>query len=180
MRWRVRLFCGHVSEREESATSKDLTHSVAGYGLSGERSVCEECGKAPSTIIACKPIKFIRGREARTSKPRPRPAPKPPTLTQRVKDLEAENARLRAMLDGGDQAPSHSYDRGTMSDPEPEPENHLSMEFKVVKPLMGRPLGGDTWMEPRWWDRANWLRYNRATGRWERWGDSVADEGEGG
>ena len=64
-------------------------------------------------------------------------------------------------------------------DPEAEPaEPPFNVEFKVIKGLSeGTP---QTWPEPRWWDRANWLRWNRETGQWERWGDPSADEGEGG
>lgn len=49
MRWRLRLFCGHVTERTCNVDCLD--------GRSAFLSeVCEECGLDPATVIAAKPL----------------------------------------------------------------------------------------------------------------------------
>ncbi|MGW6568446.1 hypothetical protein [Streptomyces sp. NPDC054975] len=97
MRWRVRLYCGHIMEREAHYTYADPL-SAGSYGRR-----CPECGGVRQTIVAFEPI-GLRGAPPEETGPLPPPPPaKKPTradLEQRVKSLEKENERLRAKLSG--------------------------------------------------------------------------------
>ncbi|WP_097955719.1 MULTISPECIES: hypothetical protein [Streptomyces] len=98
MRWRVRLYCGHIMEREAHYTYADPL-SAGSYGRR-----CSECGGGNrQTIVAFEPI-GLRGVPTEETGPLPPPTPaKRPTradLEQRVKSLEKENERLRAKLSG--------------------------------------------------------------------------------
>ncbi|MFE3644253.1 hypothetical protein ACFXOM_25175 [Streptomyces sp. NPDC059169] len=92
MRWRVRLYCGHIIETEAHYTYTDPIDA------GGSSKQCPECGGARQTIVAFEPI-GLRGKPPEPTVPTPPPPPKKPTraeLERRVKTLEKENERLRA------------------------------------------------------------------------------------
>ncbi|MFJ8933563.1 hypothetical protein ACIRLA_44075 [Streptomyces sp. NPDC102364] len=91
MRWRVRLYCGHIIETQAHCSYADPI-SAGAY-----TKPCPECGEERSTVVAYEPIGLLAG------PPEPEPArplpPKRPTraeLERRVEALEKENERLRA------------------------------------------------------------------------------------
>jgi hypothetical protein len=81
MRWRVRLYCGHITVTRRH-------HTIEDPKLHGSSSMkCPECGKNPSHIVAYEPLGFVDQR------PVPPPAPRRPTraqLERRIAELEAE------------------------------------------------------------------------------------------
>ncbi|GAA2507381.1 hypothetical protein [Streptomyces gobitricini] len=90
MRWRVRLYCGHITEtRSHRKNGKPTLH-----GSSSMR--CSECGKNPSVIVAFEPLGLVgqppasRVAQAETPKRATRAE-----LERRIAHLEAENERLR-------------------------------------------------------------------------------------
>lgn len=96
MRWRVRLYCGHIIETEAHYTYTDPL-SAGSYGRR-----CSECGEDRQTIVAFEPI-GLRGEPPEPTESTPPPPPKKPTradLERRVKTLEKENERLRTKLTG--------------------------------------------------------------------------------
>jgi hypothetical protein len=50
MRWRLRLFCGHVVER-----TAHISYRTAAQAFTGSHA-CPECRLDPATILAAKPI----------------------------------------------------------------------------------------------------------------------------
>ncbi|KPM56419.1 hypothetical protein ACG83_00145 [Frankia sp. R43] len=86
MRWRIRLYCGHIVEtRRHAETARPTMH-----GSSSMK--CPDCSRDPSTIVAYEPLGFADQR------PVPPPAPKRPTraqLERRLAELEAEVSELR-------------------------------------------------------------------------------------
>ncbi|GHJ34629.1 hypothetical protein Sm713_02380 [Streptomyces sp. TS71-3] len=92
MRWRVRLYCGHIIETEAHYTYSDPVSA----GAYSER--CPECGRDSLTIVAFEPLGLRAEPPAPAGPPPPAP-PKKPTraeLERRVRALEEENARLRS------------------------------------------------------------------------------------
>lgn len=87
MRWRLRLYCGHVVER-----SAHIEHQTVHAAFMGGRA-CEECGLDPATIVAARPLGPVG---------LPGHAPSPgldrERLERRIAKLEAELGRLRAEL----------------------------------------------------------------------------------
>lgn len=77
MRWRLRLFCGHVAER--TAHRSHLTARAA-FTLSR----CEECGLDPATIVAAEPLGLVEPPIPNT--------PDPPDV------VDGERARIEARL----------------------------------------------------------------------------------
>ncbi|WP_411144916.1 hypothetical protein [Streptomyces sp. x-80] len=97
MRWRIRLYCGHIVEKQAHYTYADPVSA----GVGSER--CDECKGKQSTIVAFEPI-GLRAEPPKLTVPMPPPPPKKPTraeLERRVKALEEENERLRAKLTTG-------------------------------------------------------------------------------
>ncbi|MBL1118243.1 hypothetical protein JK364_38595 [Streptomyces sp. 110] len=95
MRWRVRLYCGHIIETETHCSYTDPVSA----GASSRR--CPECREERSTIVAYEPVGLLA--EPPEPAPAPPPPPKAPTraeLERRVKELEKENERLRAKRGG--------------------------------------------------------------------------------
>lgn len=84
MRWRLRLFCGHVIEQ---------TIHMSQYRPGSDRE-CPKCGLNPAAIIGARPLGLAGER----------PVPKAMTAAQRTRaerrlqKLDAEAARLRADL----------------------------------------------------------------------------------
>lgn len=97
MRWRVRLYCGHIMEMEAHYTYADPLSA----GSNGRR--CSESGGDRQTIVAFEPMGLC-GEPPEKAGPLPTPPPpKKPSradLEQRVKNLAKENERLRAKLTG--------------------------------------------------------------------------------
>ncbi|WP_130337617.1 hypothetical protein [Streptomyces sp. BK022] len=96
MRWRVRLYCGHIIEIAAHYTYTDPISA----GAYSKR--CPECGEDEQTIVAFEPI-GLRAEPPEPTEPTPPPPPKKPTraqLERRLKALEEENERLRGKLTG--------------------------------------------------------------------------------
>lgn len=92
MRWRVRLYCGHIVETQRHReNAKPILH-----GSSSMK--CPECGKDPSGIVAFEPIGLV-GQPPFSPKAAASRSPKRPTraeLERRVAALERENELLRS------------------------------------------------------------------------------------
>ncbi|CAI7978112.1 conserved hypothetical protein [Frankia sp. Hr75.2] len=91
MRWRVRLYCGHIVETRRHAESARPTFA----GASSMK--CPECGKDPSDIVAFEPLGLL-AEPPKPQEPAVPPAPKRPTraqLERRLAELEAEVDNLR-------------------------------------------------------------------------------------
>ncbi|GAA4127940.1 hypothetical protein [Actinomadura keratinilytica] len=97
MRWRLRLYCGHVVEEQAHYTHKTL-HSA----FTGSTS-CPECGLDPATIVDGEAVGLVEeppgpAKPSPAAPPRRSTKPRKPTraeLEARVRELEAEVARLR-------------------------------------------------------------------------------------
>ncbi|MDI3402874.1 hypothetical protein [Streptomyces cavernicola] len=92
MRWRVRLYCGHIIQSEAHYTYSDPVSA----GTYSKR--CPECGRDNMTIVAFEPL-GLRAEPPAPAGPPPPVRPKKPTraeLERRVRVLEEENARLRS------------------------------------------------------------------------------------
>ncbi|KOU79676.1 hypothetical protein ADK61_10305 [Streptomyces sp. XY66] len=92
MRWRVRLYCGHIVETSRHCENAEPSRKIR----------CPECGKDPSTIVAFEPLGFAG------EPPTPRKAAqRAPTrrgraeLERRVAALEQEIELLRTERSGG-------------------------------------------------------------------------------
>lgn len=98
MRWRLRLYCGHVVEKRSH-----FTHTALRSAFTGSIS-CDQCGLDPATIVDSEAIGLVE--EAPAASTRVRAAPtrrsgglRKPTraeLETRVRELEAELERLRS------------------------------------------------------------------------------------
>lgn len=91
MRWRLRLFCGHIVERTAHISHTDISsafHSTA---------TCPECGLDPATIVAGKPLgakaERVVAQQSTDERARLRDA-----VTKRLRRAEAEVERLRDEL----------------------------------------------------------------------------------
>ncbi|MFF9457172.1 hypothetical protein [Streptomyces flaveolus] len=94
MRWRVRLYCGHIIETKAHYTYADPI-DAGGYSKR-----CPECEKDDLTVVVFEPIGLL-GEPPKPAAPQPPPPPKEPTraeLERRVKALEEENERLRSKV----------------------------------------------------------------------------------
>jgi hypothetical protein len=92
MRWRVRLYCGHIIETEAHYTYSDPVSAGA------HSNRCPECSRDGLTIVAFEPL-GLRAEPPAPAIPPPPVPPKKPTraeLERRVKALEEENERLRS------------------------------------------------------------------------------------
>lgn len=85
MRWRLRLFCGHVTERSAHRTHK----TVRAAFMAGMR--CDECGLDPATIVAAKPIGLVE--EPTPTKRHPR------RIDQEIRRREREIERHKQEID---------------------------------------------------------------------------------
>lgn len=89
MVWRLRLYCGHTVERAAHRSHKTVHSAFCGSVR------CSECGCDPATVIDAR----AAGLAAEPIQPEPVPAPRKPTraaLERRIKELEAEVARLQS------------------------------------------------------------------------------------
>ncbi|MFJ1694410.1 hypothetical protein ACIO6T_21270 [Streptomyces sp. NPDC087532] len=86
MRWRVRLYCGHVATTSCHAENDKPPRSTT----------CPECGKYPSAIVAFEPI-GLAGEPPRVQTATPTAPSKPSRaeLERRIALLEEENERLQ-------------------------------------------------------------------------------------
>ncbi|MDP5226882.1 MULTISPECIES: hypothetical protein [Arthrobacter] len=94
MRWRLRLYCGHVVEK-----TAHYTHKTLHAAFSGATS-CPECGLDPATIVdgAAVGLKAEPPGAPRTGAPRAARRSRKPTkaeLQAKVSELEAEVERLQ-------------------------------------------------------------------------------------
>lgn len=102
MRWRVRLYCGHITEtRRHCEVATPTTHSP--YSMR-----CPECEKDPSMIVAYEPIGLAAEPPPSPLKAAPLPPPpaRKPTraqLERRIAALEEENRHLRSQEVADDQ-----------------------------------------------------------------------------
>lgn len=83
MRWRVRLFCGHIVEARRHYEMEGPTD----HGCSSEH--CSECGMDPAVIVAYEPLGLAAEPATAPAAPRPRAR----SSWSKV-ELQAENARL--------------------------------------------------------------------------------------
>lgn len=91
MRWRLRLYCGHVVERRAHYTNKTLHAAFTGSVQ------CIECGLDPATLVDGEAIGLAG--EPPVASPSPARVQRKPTraeLEARVRELEAEVERLRS------------------------------------------------------------------------------------
>lgn len=91
MNWRLRLYCGHIVE-----LTAHYTHKTLHGAFTGSIS-CPECGLDPAVIVDGEAIGLLE-QPARAKKPDQPTRPVKPTKAQlesRVRELEAEIARLR-------------------------------------------------------------------------------------
>lgn len=86
MRWRLRLYCGHIVIGQRHAN----TESPTMHGSSSQ--ACPECGMDPASIVAYEPVGLVQEPAPRSSPP-PRPTRR--QLEQRISELESENEQLR-------------------------------------------------------------------------------------
>lgn len=94
MRWRLRLYCGHVVERTAHYTHKTLHAAFTGS------TSCPECGLDPATIVdgeaiglKAEPAECAPSRASTKHKRSGKPTKA--ELEARVRELEAEVQRLR-------------------------------------------------------------------------------------
>ena len=91
MRWRLRLYCGHVVERSAHIEHRTV-HAAFTVGCA-----CEQCGLDPATIVAARPLGPMESPPDRTSVRRDRER-----IERRIAKLEVELGRLRADLASAD------------------------------------------------------------------------------
>lgn len=91
MRWRLRLYCGHVVERRAHHT-----HKTVHAAFTGGHGACPECGLDPATIIDAEAVGLAGDppRPAAAAQPKP-PKPTRAQLEARVRELESELESLR-------------------------------------------------------------------------------------
>ncbi|QWF21772.1 hypothetical protein KM427_23070 [Nocardioides sp. LMS-CY] len=91
MRWRLRLFCGHVVER---TAHRSYTDAGRAFTMSTN---CPECGLDPATIIDAQAVGLLAEPHKAPHQPPPRSTSRPTraALEKRVADLEAELAALK-------------------------------------------------------------------------------------
>ena len=95
MRWRLRLYCGHVVERTAHYTHKTIHNAFIGS------TSCPECGLGPATIVAGEAIGLAAEPNSAPGQTTPSATPKrsgKPTkaeLEAKVRELEAEVERLQ-------------------------------------------------------------------------------------
>jgi hypothetical protein len=91
MRWRLRLFCGHVVERQAH-----LTHRTLHAAFSGSVA-CPTCGLDPAIIVDGAAVGLAGEQpESRVAVRFPRSKPSKAELETKVRALEAEVERLRS------------------------------------------------------------------------------------
>ncbi len=87
VRWKLRLFCGHVTERRSHKTYRSASDAFGGG------TTCDECGLYPATVVDALPLGPVE-----VKSPKPSGAASRPTRSQletRVRQLEAEVEALR-------------------------------------------------------------------------------------
>jgi hypothetical protein len=91
MRWRVRLYCGHIVEtRRHCEVEQPKAH-----GSSSMR--CPDCGMDPAAIVAYEPIGTLGKPPAVVTAPQPK-RPTRKALEERVAQLEAELVAMKRHL----------------------------------------------------------------------------------
>jgi hypothetical protein len=89
MRWRVRLYCGHIVETRRHCTIDEPTR----HGSSS--TVCPECGMDPARIVAYEPLGLVAKPPWSTQR---QPRPNRRSIEKRLKKIEAEANELRNQL----------------------------------------------------------------------------------
>ena len=93
MRWRLRLYCGHVVERTAHQSHRTIHSAFTGS------TACPECGLEPATVVAGEALGLAGEppRMQRTTAPAPSKSDKPTKaeLQAEVVALRAEVKRLR-------------------------------------------------------------------------------------
>jgi len=96
MVWRVRLFCGHETEKKAHRTHFTVQNAL----YSGGR--CPTCGLEPATIVAAKAMHLASETEEAPPPGPPRPSPSQPVRRPTRAELEIDVVALRervAMLE---------------------------------------------------------------------------------
>lgn len=92
-RWRLRLYCGHITEATRNRKSPRPD------GRSCDKERCPECGLDPAVIVAFEPLGPIASPSPDKHSPKPGRATRKPPADRRSKaELVAENEALRAEL----------------------------------------------------------------------------------
>jgi hypothetical protein len=95
MRWRLRLYCGHIVETTQHCDQQRPSAPRA----------CAECGRDPATVVAYEPLGRVAEPPGMDRQPTPQVAPRSARRSaerQRIAELEQEVARLRARLGDDD------------------------------------------------------------------------------
>lgn len=90
MRWRVRLYCGHIAETRRHFTVDEPTR----HGSSSMR--CPACGMDPARIVAYEPVGLLA---ESPSVARPRSQRPRRSIEKRLAKIEAEAKELRDQLE---------------------------------------------------------------------------------
>jgi hypothetical protein len=92
MRWRVRLYCGHIVETGRHCEVDEPTR----HGSSSMR--CPECGMEPDRIVAYEPL-GMRAKPPTATRAQPRRKPLTRrSIEKRLEQIEAEAMDLREQL----------------------------------------------------------------------------------
>jgi hypothetical protein len=91
MRWRVRLYCGHIVDTCRHYTIDEPTrHGSASMG-------CPECGMDPARIVAYEPLGLVAN-PPRTTGTHRQTQPSRRSIEKRLEKIEAEATELREQL----------------------------------------------------------------------------------
>lgn len=90
MRWRVRLYCGHIVETRRHCTIDAPTR----HGSSS--MLCPECGMDPARIVAHEPLGLVAKLPSATTRRQPQPQRR--SIEKRLAKIEAEVKDLRDQL----------------------------------------------------------------------------------
>lgn len=100
MRWRLRLYCGHVAERTAHVESRTV-HAAFMGGVA-----CPECRLDPATIVAARAIGPVASASEPADPRRPEGRPRQ-ALERRLVKAKAEVAKLEAELRGSEPGGGH-------------------------------------------------------------------------
>jgi hypothetical protein len=86
MRWRVRLYCGHIVETRRHYTFAKPTEA----GSSSMR--CPDCDRGPASIVAFEPVGLVEPQNVPAAAAPQARRPSRVELERRIRDLEAQLA----------------------------------------------------------------------------------------
>jgi hypothetical protein len=89
MRWRVRLYCGHIVETRRHYTFAQPTEAAS----SSMR--CPDCDSDPASIVAFEPVGLVEPQNVPAAASPQARQPSRAELQRRLRDLEAQLAAAR-------------------------------------------------------------------------------------